>query len=51
MQFDFVKALWFYDKKNSLTNGILLWVLIEGIHNEHVFTKKDSSDIFHDFKK
>ena len=51
MQFEFVKALWFYDKKNSLTNGMLLWVLIQGIYDGHFFTKKDSSDIFYNFKK
>ena len=54
MQYETVKVLWEYDKKNSLTNALLLWVLITGIlRNKKIFeeTHSDSKDDLRDLEK
>ena len=37
MQLEFVKILWRYDKRNAMTNGLMLWMLISGILKENIF--------------
>ena len=37
MQLEFVKLLWRYDKRNGLTNGLILWILIKGVLKENIF--------------
>jgi len=37
MQLEFVKVLWRYDKRNAMTNGLILWILIKGIIKENIF--------------
>jgi len=44
MQLEFVKLLWSYDKKNSLANALLLWILIDGILKEGIFGSENSVD-------
>ena len=51
MQFDIVKVLWRYDKKNSLTNALLLWILTEGILKKGILSRKDSIDEFDNLKR
>ena len=50
MQLDFVKALWWYDKKNSLTNALLIWILVKGIIKEGIFGTENSVDDLLDLK-
>ena len=51
MKFESVKVLWLYDKKNCLTNTVLLWVLMNGIVREGVFYNRDSIDVFESLRK
>ena len=51
MEFDVVKVLWRYDKKNSLTNALLLWILTEGILKKGIFSRTDSVDEFDNLKR
>ena len=44
MQLEFVKLLWCYDKKNSLANALLLWILTDGILKEGIFGSENSVD-------
>ena len=52
-QFEVVKVLWRYDKKNSLTNALLLWIMVEGIlqRKKKMFKRKHSLEDFQKFKK
>ena len=51
MQLEFLKILWLYDKKNCLTNAVLIWVLIDGVDKEGVFSNRDSFDVFDGLKR
>ena len=51
MQFEIVKVLWLYDKKNCFTNIVLIWVLIEGVRKEGIFDNRDSVDRFESLRR
>ena len=51
LEVEFVNVLWKYDKKNCLTNALLLWMLIEGILREGIFKERHSADFLIRFKK
>ena len=39
MQFDFVKVLWMFDKQNILVNTVMIWILVNGILKQRIFSR------------
>ena len=46
MKFKFVKILWRYDKKNSFTNSLLLWIIIKHILDKKIVEDSEVGDKF-----
>ena len=51
MQLKLVEVFWRYDKKNSLANALLLWIITKGIIHENIFGSENSADDLVAFKK
>ena len=44
LHFDCVKMLWKYDKQNLLVNSIMIWILVNGILKEEIFSRESGTN-------
>jgi len=51
--FEFVKVLWIFERKNALTNALLLWIITNAIieGRDKIFQRRHSIEDFEEFKR